>query len=231
MSYALAYVQKGLGSAQTTGIIASSVATGGSITASALVAAGAVGGPVGVVIGGVAAGISLLISTLFRPNLQKIQASNDANQIEQILKQNLQNWLTLQPSQKTVSVQQAALQVFDSGWAQYEALIQQIPDWQHKAPHSISDRAQGSCAYHTAQPAGWNGTTYVPNGPNQNSGYCWNWFIGYRDPIANDPNIIPDSILGPTSSSGLDLSSMASSSNIIPVLLGVGLVIFGVTQL
>ena len=171
------------------------------------IAVGAAVGQALIPIPGVGAAIGAvesLIVSMFQPNLQKIQASNDANEIEPILQQNLANWLSLSPSQKTESVQAAALQVFDAGWAQYESAVQ--PDLA-KAPDSISDRAEGSCAYHTAQCAGWTtGGTYVPNGPNQSTGCCWNWFVGYRDPIADDPNVTADPA-GGTSASSTSASS------------------------
>jgi hypothetical protein len=213
MEYVLA--DAGLGDAQTTQIVAGSVATGGAVAeglVTALKTFGAASGPIGLAIGAGAAVISMLISTLFKPNLQKIAASNDANQIEQILKQNLANWLSLQPSQKTQSVQAAALNVFDSAWNKYIQLIQSIQNWQNRAPNSISDRQYGSCAYHTAQPAGWHGDVYTPNLPNQSTGACWNWFIGYRDPIANDPQVIPDyTDSGNASDSSGSVSSTLSS--------------------
>ena len=38
----------------------------------------------------------------------------------------------------------------------------------------VADRQAGACHY-------------------QANGACWNWFIGFRDPIANDPDVQPDS--------------------------------------
>lgn len=158
-------------------------------------------------VGAAIGAIGSLIASMFQPNLQKIQASNDANEIEIILQQNLANWLSLSPSQKTVSVQSAAAQVFNAGWTQYMSAVQ--PDLA-KAPNSISDRAAGSCAYHTAQCAGWtSGGQYIPNGPNQATGCCWNWFTGYLDPILNDPDVIPD----PVDGSGGSVAGSSDSSD------------------
>ena len=189
----------------------------------------------GAVIGAAAAGIATVISLLFKPNLQKIQASNDANQIETILKQNLANWLSIPTNQRYASEQAAALQVFDNGWLQYQNAVQ--PDLA-KAPNSISDRQEGSCAYHTAQCAGWDGETYTPNLPNQSSGCCWNWFVGYRDPIANDPNVQPDpvssavsSVVGSVGSDvGSLVSSVASGGDALYLLLGAGVLLFALTR-
>jgi len=171
-----------------------------------------------------------LVASFFKPNLQKIQASNDANQIEAILQSNLANWLSIPPSQRYQSVQQAALTVFAQGWAQY---VQAVQADLSKAPDSISDRQQGSCAYHTAQCAGWHGGSYTPNGPNQATGCCWNWFVGYRDPISNDPNVTPDpsSLISPTTSSAASTGA-ATSSGLPPVssllLVGLALLAAGV---
>ncbi len=198
-----------LGLGQTQQQIVSGAASGASSLVSGLVAASVVAGPVGAAIG---AGISLvatIINTFFSPNVQKIQASNDANQIEAILQSNLANWLNLAPSQKFESVQTAALAVFDQGWAQYCNLVQ--PDLA-KAPDSISDRQEGSCAYHTAQCAGWSNGVYTPNGPNQSTGCCWNWFVGYRDPIANDPNVIADPATGDSSAAASALNDVVSGN-------------------
>ena len=222
------YEAVGLGSSETTQIASAAVGAGGSSIASILVATGAIAGPIGAVIGAVAAGIAIVISQLFKPNLQKIQASNDANQIEQILQQNLANWLSVPTNQRYASVQAAALQVFDAGWLQYQNAVQ--PDLA-KAPNSISDRQEGSCAYHTAQQAGWTGDTYVSNEPNQASGSCWNWFIGYRDPIANDPNVQPDPVAGAASSVTNAISSVTGiSSDSIYLLLGAGVLAFALMR-
>lgn len=170
-----------------------------------LVAAGAVAGPVGAIVGAAVGLVATIINTFFAPNVAAIQASNDANQIEAILQNNLANWLALPASQKFQSVQAAALGVFNQGWAQYQQLVQ--PDLA-QAPSSISDRQEGSCAYHTAQCAGWSSGVYTPNGPNQATGCCWNWFVGYYDPIANDPNVIPDPSTGAS-----DATAAASALN------------------
>ena len=191
-------------------------AAGGTLV-STLVATGVIAGPVGAAIGAGIGLAAMLINDLFQPNYAKIQSSNDANQIEPVLQNNLANWLSIPTNQRYASVQAAALQVFDSAWAQYTQAVQADLS---KAPDSISDRAEGSCAYHTAQCAGWNGNTYTPNGPNQSTGCCWNWFVGYRDPIANDPNVQPDSAASTSASSVSSGSTGAStSSGASPVLL------------
>jgi hypothetical protein len=93
------------------------------------------------------------------------------------------------------SMQTAYLQLFDGTWA---ALVKACSDPSLGAAGQacISDRQAGSCAYKTS-PGGWkqasDGTwTYVEPGPNGSGTACWNSFIGRRDPVANDPTVVPD---------------------------------------
>lgn len=98
--------------------------------------------------------------------------SDAANQIEAQLKANL---LAYQNSARTRAVQSAALAVFDGYW-QTLAEYCGRPEFQKtKAGRNcIADRQQGACK--------WKGS----------DGQCWNWFTGYRDPIANDPDVKAD---------------------------------------
>lgn len=93
-----------------------------------------------------------------------------ANQIEAKLKENLQAY---QASGHSRAEQAAALKVFDAYW---QTLAQYCgrPEFQStKAGRNcIADRQAGACK--------WRGS----------DGQCWNWFIGYREPIANDPRVI-----------------------------------------
>ena len=63
--------------------------------------------------------------------------------------------------------------------------------------------------------AGWGGahasvmrlaTAYT--GASGSGTACWDWFIGYHDPIANDPTVVPD----PTSTTALE-NDMAGSTS------------------
>jgi hypothetical protein len=64
-------------------------------------------------------------------------------------------------------------------------------------------------------------------------GECWNWHNGYRDPIANDPNVVDDT-LSTSSASGAvqDLASVFSGAsgglNLLPILIIGGLVLWAV---
>ncbi|MFN7996974.1 MAG: hypothetical protein U0Q18_25395 [Bryobacteraceae bacterium] len=171
--------------------LTSTVGSGITSASSILLTAGAVTGPVGAAIAAVGVLVGI-IGSLFKPDLNKIAATNDANSIEPILKNNLHNWLTLKPEQKTVSVQTAALANFDAAWAKLQQLCAQVPG--SAGQKCISDRVPGSCAYHVAQPYGWINGQFVPSGPNDPHGqYCWDWGY-YRDSIAQDPNVIPDPV-------------------------------------
>ena len=123
-----------------------------------------------------------------------IIASNDANKIEPLLLQNLNGYMN---GPRTVASQQQALQNFDEIWA---ALVQACsnPALGNAGKRCISDRQAGACHYGTS--------------PN-----CWNWFVGYRDPIQNDPNVVAsqplDAITGGQSLSDA-IASVASSSGL-----------------
>lgn len=92
-----------------------------------------------------------------------------ANQAELALQQNLAAYMAI-PTPRPLAAQQAALANFDQLWAY---LFQECNNPQlGKAGQScINDRARGACKWTDA------------------SGACFNWFSGYRDPIANDPNV------------------------------------------
>lgn len=101
-----------------------------------------------------------------------VLTSDAANQIEDQLKANLAAY---QNSGHTRAEQSAALAVFDGYW---NALVQYCgaPEFQStKAGRNcIDDRKQDACKW------------------RDSAGECWNWFKGYRDPIANDQNVKPD---------------------------------------
>jgi hypothetical protein len=206
----------GLGQTQQQ-VVGAAQAGAGSLIG-ALVATGAIAGPVGALIG---AGVGLaatIINTFFQPNYSKISASNDANSLGAILDDNRNAYVSLPVSQRTTSVQAAALAVFDAAWAKYVAAVTPLLA---QAPDSISDRQAGACAYHVAAPFGWTGpNTYVQAGPNIPNlpktpvpgTYCYNTFSGDRDPIANDPYVTPDPI--PTSSSTSTATALEESSGL-----------------
>jgi hypothetical protein len=123
------------------------------------------------------------------------------NQAETFVRQNLAAWLALSPAQKTYESQQAALINFDNVWNQ---VLKACGTGQYgtAGTNCIGDRQQGACHYQVApgpgctpaEPNCWvrnsDGTwSLSANGPAGSGTACWNWFTGYRDPIANDPQV------------------------------------------
>ena len=163
-------------------------ATTGSLIA-ALAGAGPLAGPIGAAVGAVA---GILVQVFKGCGQTCVQATSIANQVEPVLAQNLAAYIA-EPVHYA-SLQAAALNNFDTAWA---ALVQNCsnPALAAAGQNCIGDRQRGSCAYKTS-PGGWSGKTYMPPGANGSGSACWNWFVGYRDPIANDPNVVPDPIPG-----------------------------------
>ncbi len=160
-----------------------------------------------------------LIGGLFKPDLTKIEATRIVDQIEaQTLKPMIASWQSLNPEQKTRSMQSTYLQIFDKAWA---AVLQGCgnPNLGPAGAACISDRQAGSCKW---------------NGPD---GQCWNWHIGYRDPVANDPDVHPDpapaaDAITSTVSSwfGGDSSSTGGGSSAIPLLIGGALLVLALSM-
>ena len=185
----------GLGDYQSLNLALQSVgaatpAVMGTLVATHVLAASTVGGPVGIAIGAAVAGVSILISQLFKPDTDKIYATNIVNAVEPYMKQNLAAW---QGSTKTRSEQQVCLANFDYLW----------------------QRVVSSCQ-------GNYGSAGVACVADRQRGGKWDWFAYYRDPIANDPNVVDDP--GALSSAfqsatGISLSPM--------LLLGGGLILLG----
>jgi hypothetical protein len=157
--------------AETIAASGTAVATGIMGTLSALAAGTSVAGPIGAAIGGALA-LSMAIYKQFEGCGQTCTITSDiANQVEPILQKNVAQYLALPVHY--ASLQALYLNNFDTTWA---ALVQACsnPTYQAAGQRCVSDRQQGACHYHDS------------------SGACWNWFSGYRDPIANDPNVVPD---------------------------------------
>lgn len=138
-----------------------------------------------------------------------IVASNYANEAENALKQNLQAYLSL-PTPRPRSAQVLALANFKTVWEALQRACQ-TPALKEAGQRCVTDRQAGACVWRDA------------------AGQCWNWDSGYRAPIANDPNVVDDSISGSTSS--LFSSFGDPNSNALPLLLGAGLILAAVTLL
>lgn len=120
-----------------------------------------------------------------------VVASQNTNQIEDAMKANLAAFRAGQIDQST------ALATFDSLWQQQASMCQQVGG--PRAGQCVSDRQAGACTWKDA------------------TGVCWNWFSGYRDPIANS---VPSGSYG-TAGSG------STPSPWLP-LMAVGLIAAGV---
>lgn len=156
-------------------------------------------------IGPALAGATLLISSLIKNSgcgQTCVITSQWANQAAQALQQNLDAYRAM-PTPRPRSAQQLAIQNFDQIW---QTLVQQCsqPNLGDAGKRCISDRQQGACHY-------------------KDNGQCWNWFVGYRDPIANDPNVVDDSVLAQQQNPMSFATSGASSSSLMPALLIAGL--------
>lgn len=105
-----------------------------------------------------------------------IVSTNFANQANAAMQKNIEAYFA-QPV-RYLSSQQAALANFDHFWAwlQQQCGNQQLGN---AGVRCITDRQAGACTWH--QPA-----ASVPPWGTPAAGECWNWFNGYRDPIAND---------------------------------------------
>lgn len=213
----------GLGDVQsatnTAGIIAGAASVGTSAAAiGGLLAASAVP-----IVGAAIAAATLIITQIIKNSgcgQTCIETSQWANQAEKALEQNIQAYFS--NSTRYVSQQALALANFDAVWAQLVATCGQ-PGTGNAGVRCISDRQSGACT--------WKQTSSSPllayPGEPQ-PGECWNWFSGYRSPIANDPDVQPDPPLATsvTDAAGNLLSSVGvSSSYAVPVLIGLAVLL------
>jgi len=120
------------------------------------------------------AGITAWIRGIKIRNAQKVGATTDANEAERKIQELLEAW---NASAKTRSEQVAALAAFDAIWAW---LI---------SPAGCGNAQLGTAGQRCISERSAGGT--VP-------GTGGNWFVWYRDPIAHDPNVIPDPAAGST---------------------------------
>lgn len=211
----------GLGQTNTTQTAESIAATGATLTVSMLVLFGTITGPVGAVIAGVI-GIALAIASTFKGcGATCTQASNYANQVEPLLNQNLQAYLS--SPIRTVSMQAAALNNYNTAIASLEQACGQAALGK-AGVNCIDERVNASSCQWKAQAGGWvqnaDGTcTYTPWGASGSGSSCWNWVIGYHNPIANDPCVQPDSVLlsstTSTTSAGTTDTSTSSLTNLL----------------
>lgn len=153
-----------------------------------------------------------------------VQATAVANAVEQQLKNNLAAWQT---STKTVTQQQAALAVFDYAYAK---LLQgcNVGSLGNAGQRCVIERLSPTFCASNPQ--------YIAQASNLGTS-CgrFPWPVWYRDPIANDPGVVPDPVMqtpttGTTSgtgATGVDLTSIFGTGGSIDpmILIGLGLVV------
>lgn len=178
-------IYRGMGA---TAMQEASVATGTAASTVSLLSSSLIGilpgiaGPIGAVIAGV---VSLLTALGVGQGCGNtcIQASNDANQVGNAMAANLSAFLAGQISQAT------AIANFNSLWQQLETACGQVSG--SAGQNCISQRQEGAC-YFKSSPGGWqqnaDGTwSYQYPGANGSGDACWNYFVGFLDPIQNAP--------------------------------------------
>jgi len=134
-----------------------------------------------------------------------------ANQAGALLGQNIAAYFAI-PSPRPLSAQQAALANFQTIWNDFVEQCQN-PALGSQGETAISERQAGSCAW--KQPA-----SSVPPWGVPAAGDCWNWWAGYHDPIANDPNVYDDSATA-TVTAATSAAASAVNSLSMPALLGI----------
>jgi hypothetical protein len=200
----------GLGDAATT-VIQSGASTAAPLLAATGVSASA-GAALGIskavavpVVGAAIAGIALLATYLIENSgcgVTCVETSSWANQAATLLGQNIAAYFAL-PTPRSQSSQAAALATFDQVWAQLEANCSQTGTGT-AGQKCISDRQAGACTWKQTAAA-------VPSWGTPAAGECWNWFNGYRDPIANDPDVADDATATATNPSAYTASDVSSA--------------------
>ena len=158
------------------------------------------------IIGAAIAGVTILATYLIAHSgcgQTCIETSQWANEAEPILRQNIQAYFS-NAAPRSQSQQNAALTIYDTVWARLVQMCSD-PSTGNAGKRCISDRQAGACTW--KQSTAWVSLN-IPGEPQP--GECWNWFSGYRDPIANDPNVVPDSI-GSIASSALSAAERLPS--------------------
>jgi len=151
-----------------------------SIAAPALIKAGIITAAAVPLIGAGIAAVSVLAGILIKNSgcgQTCVVTSQWANEAAELLQRNSDEYFAL-PAPRSRANQQIALQTFDSVWARLVELYSN-PAVGDAGKTGIADRQAGACKWKQNQTGGHPGEPAI--------GECWNWFNGYRDPIANDP--------------------------------------------
>lgn len=227
-------VQRGasLGTPVVTGLLAAHAASTAAATGSAAAILGMAPALAVPVIGAAIVGITIAITAILRSGCGQtcVVTSQWANQAEPLLEQNVLAYFAT-PAPRTRSQQNAALNNFDVVWAALEQRCSQ-PGLGPAGQNCIADRRAGACKWRQRADSP---LLSVPGQPQP--GECWNWFLGYRDPIAHDPHVIEDvdaalHSAAASFSRGVD-SVLGGNGGVSPLLLVAGAVAiaWGVSQL
>lgn len=156
-------IQSGNVQALTTGSVGAAGAVITAVGSSSSMAGTALAAVVPV-IGPVIAGVMIALTLLFNRKgpKQKVATTKIVDAVEPKLKENRDAYLALPVHY--YSAQQAALANFDAGWA-YVQQHCNIPEMGEPGTRCTNDRQRGG---------------------------QWDWFVYYRDPIANDTAVVPD---------------------------------------
>lgn len=225
---------RGLGAtAQQVAGIASSVGSpiGAAVGGSSLAAATGLSLGLAVpIVGAALAGVTLAVMHFIQNSgcgPTCVITSQYANQATSLFAQNLGAYLDL-PMPHSKSAQQAALANFDAIWAWLEQVCGQ-PGTGNAGVRCIQNQQRGSCPLKVSA-FGWQQNAdgswfYQKNGPSGSGSNCWNYFSGFRDPIANDPTVVSDAQAAAPASS--ILGSLSGGSSLLPLLAIGGLVAVG----
>jgi hypothetical protein len=182
-------------------------------------------------VGAAFAGIVLGIQALMNSGCGQtcVLTSEAANKATSLMSQNLHAYMGL-PAPRSKTAQQAYLQNFD----QIRAWLQQVcgqPGMGNAGVRCIQNQQAGTCPLKTS-PYGWTQDAsgawkFTEAGPAGSGETCWNYFSGFRDPIANDPTVADDSQAAQASAGIASLLSGGSGS-LMPLLLVGALILAGV---
>jgi hypothetical protein len=151
------------------------------------------------------------------------QATAYANQADTILANNVTAYI-MSPI-RYQSMQTAALNTFDTTWAALQQACSQT-SLGAAGQRCITDRQSGACTW-KAKAGSWNADgTYTPWGALNSGTDCFNWFSGFRDPIANDPFVQPDPVAGSAPAGTISttgITGATTTEDYTPLLIGAGL--------
>lgn len=178
-------------------------------------------------VGAAFAGIMLGIQALMNSGCGQtcVISSEAANKATSLMAQNLGAYLDL-PAPHSKTAQAAYLSNFDQIWAWLQSVCGQ-PNLGNAGVRCIQNQMPGTCPLKVSD-YGWkqkpDGTWfYLKNGPAGSGPNCWNYFSGFRDPIANDPTVVDDTVAADASKAGGLLSG-----GLMPLALVAGLALAGV---